>query len=40
MKELIAEARKAVGTGLEDWQQPKVDAAGLSKPPPPPSSSQ
>eukprot|EP00903_Cladosiphon_okamuranus_P011762 g11056.t1 len=38
MKELIAEARKAVGSGLEDWQKPKP--ADLSEPPPPPSSSQ
>eukprot|EP00752_Nemacystus_decipiens_P009208 g8224.t1 len=37
MKELIAEARRAVGDGLEDWQRPKPDAAGLSESSPPPS---
>lgn len=38
MKELIAEARRAVGDGLEDWQRPKPDAADLSEPSPSPPS--
>jgi len=39
MKELMAEARRAVGDGLEDWQKPKPDAdesSSSSLPPPPP----
>lgn len=37
IKEVMAEARRAVGDGLEDWQKPMPDAAVLSPPPSPPS---